>query len=107
MSENREAPDAYREYVVRRRKAEELAVAHAAVQPHAPRRGLMGILWRVAVTVVLAPLALGAVFVGPIGAAVALGIAWLIWVKVWGGSYCTGALPVLPQDHGRIPGDPR
>jgi hypothetical protein len=42
MPDTEEPPDAYREYVDRRRKAEQLALAHAAVQP--PRRRLLGIL---------------------------------------------------------------
>jgi hypothetical protein len=104
MPDTEEPPDAYREYVDRRRKAEQLALAHAAVQP--PRRRLLGILWRATATAVLVPLALVFFVVGPVGATVSLGIAWLLWTKVWGGSYCTGAFPVLPQDQGRIPGDP-
>ena len=109
MPRTEETPDAYREYVERRRKAEQEkpALAHAAAQPVRRRRGLLGILWRVAATAVLVPLALVLFVVGPVGATISLGIALLLWVKVWDQTYCLGAFPVLPQDRGRIPGDPK
>jgi hypothetical protein len=105
--------DAYRDYVARRREGERIIAARVASSAAAraraqqpPRRSFLGTLWRVAATVLLVPLALVAFFVGPVGVAVALGIAYLLWTSVWGQAYCTGAFPVLPQDHGRIPGDP-